>query len=92
MKNGLSWLSVFLITLNSSCAFGYGQRRCESPDIPIRPISIICISNASGIGQCYNPATGKNEPRSMENHVCKDVADFNRQEEWIEQVLESCKK
>lgn len=69
-----------------------GQRRCESPDIPIRPINIICISNASGVGQCYNPASGQNEARSMENYVCKDVADFNRQEEWIEQVLESCKK
>lgn len=91
MKNAPNLLVVFLIILNSSCAFAVGQRRCESPDIPVRPLNIICISNASGIGQCYNPSSGKNEVRSMDNYVCKDISDFNRQEEWIEQVLESCK-
>ena len=91
MKNAPNLLVVFLIILNSSCAFAAGQRRCESPDIPVRPLNIICISNASGTGQCYNPSSGKNEVRSMDNYVCKDISDFNRQEEWIEQVLESCK-
>lgn len=91
MKNALSFLSFFLITaLSSSCALGYGQRRaCEPAVLPTRPVDITCISNASGIGQCYNPVTQKNEVTSMENHVCRNISVENRQQEWIESVLKA---
>jgi hypothetical protein len=69
-----------------------GQRReCEAPVIPTRPPTIICISNAQGIGQCYDPITGKNTPTSMENYVCKNISDYNRNEEWIDSVLNAVK-
>lgn len=57
------------------------------PVIPVRPQEIICISNERGIGQCYNPETQKNEVRSMENYICKDISTHNRGEEWIEMLL-----
>lgn len=89
MKSAHYLVSFFLITaLNSSCALGMGQRReCEPPVIPIRPVDMFCISNASGVGQCYNPITQKNEIHSMENYVCRDISTDNRQQEWIDSVL-----
>lgn len=88
MKNALSLLAVFTITyLTSSCASALGARRsCEIPELPVRPQELLCISNAQGIGQCYNPVTQKNEVQSMENYVCKNISDHNRHEEWIETI------
>jgi len=88
MKNALLLLVVFLITiLNNSCAFSYGQRRCESPSIPVRPSIMNCISNAVGVGQCFNPITQKIEVKSMENFVCTSAKDHLDNEEWIKQIL-----
>lgn len=89
MKNAQNLLAGFTLTLlSSSCAFGYGQKRCEPVEIPARPAVSICISNASGIGQCYDPITDKTESRSMENHVCFSSKDFILTEEWIKAVTQ----
>lgn len=89
MRNALILLTLFLIiALSSSCALGMGQgRACVPPVIPSRPPENLCISNASGTGQCWNPVLQVNEVRSMENYVCKNVSDYNREEEWIRAVL-----
>ena len=89
MKNApFLFVCSLSIILNSSCALGMGQRReCIAPVIPTRPPENLCISNASGVGQCWNPVLQRNEVRSMENYVCKNISDYNRQEEWIEAVL-----
>lgn len=94
MKIVQHWLSACLIILiNSSCAVAMGNRRsCDPVELPIKPLELICISDAHGIGQCYNPLTGKNEVKSMENYICKDVSNYNREQEWIDEVKRVCGK
>lgn len=89
MRNARNLLASFTLTLlSSSCAFGYGQRRCEPVELPPRPVTIVCISNGSGVGQCFDPITQKNEVRSMENHVCMSARDHMSMEEWIKTITE----
>lgn len=87
MKNAqLLLVACFYILINSSCAFAYGQRRCEQKDPIPRPIVTICIANELGMGQCYNPIADKTEVRSMVNHVCFSVSDYMMTENWIKQI------
>lgn len=91
MKNVLSLLVVsIIILLNSSCALGLGTRKsCDPPVIPIRPQELFCIAGNNGTGQCFNPNTGKNEVKLIENYVCKHISQYNREQEWIDDVLRS---
>ena len=93
MKNVLHLLVGFLSTGLASCAFGMGRVRCEAPDLPARPQQLVCIANGSGGGGCFDPR--QNPPEfhrdSILNFVCADPKENQAQEEWIEQVINSCK-
>jgi len=70
-----------------------GQRRaCEAPVIPDRPKQTICISNASGVGQCLDPVTGVVSPVNMQNHICTNISDYNKNEEWIDVLLRAIRQ
>lgn len=87
MKSVLHLLVVCMSVFNSSCAvMAMGQRKCEPREMPVRPVVSLCVSNEIGFGQCYNPVTGKNEVRSMLNHVCLSPSDFTVTEEWIKEL------
>lgn len=75
------------IALNSCSALAMGRRQsCDPPNLPIRPIQILCIEGDGGIGQCFNPSTGLNEVRKMKNYVCTPAEDHQSQEEWIDSI------
>lgn len=92
MKNAQDLLKLFLIfALNSSCAsFGMGQgRQCTPPSLPPRPRAVVCIANDNGTAQCFNPATDTWDVKPIKNYVCLSPTDYNRDEEWIDAILES---
>lgn len=91
MKNVQSLLlSLLIITVNSSCALGMGQRReCESPVIPPKPPQTLCIANANGTASCIDPVTNKVVIVPIENFVCQNISDHMREVEWIDTVLKA---
>lgn len=86
-------LGILIITLNSSCALAVGRARssCEPQVIPIRPPKNLCISNGDGTCELYNSITHKNEHVSDLNFVCKNVSDYNREEEFLDTIIEMLK-
>lgn len=94
MKNVLNLLGCLtLITLNSSCSLAMGTRResCEPQIIPTRPPKNLCISNGDGTCEKWNSITQKNERELDINYVCKNVSDYNREQEFIDTLLELLK-
>lgn len=90
MKNVLSLLVSFLITgLLSSCAFAMGQRRCDAPVLPVRPLTIVCVSNERGSAICFDPVHNQNIEISSKNLICTTPSDYQAQEEWIKAILEA---
>lgn len=67
------------------------RRECESPIIPPRPPKNLCISNGDGTCEMWNSVTQKNERVADINFICKNVSDFNRDQEWIDTIIEACK-
>lgn len=71
-----------------------GQRRCESPQVPERPLQEICISNLDGSSECFDERqspSGYTKPPTK-NQICTNPTDHIAQEEWIRVLLEACKK
>ena len=93
MKNAKLLLVILTIT-NSSCSFAMGQRResCDKPIVPTRPPKNLCISNGDGTCEMYNSITHKNEHVLDINFVCKNVSDYNREEEYLDSLLEILKQ
>lgn len=90
MKNARSLLlSLLTITVNSSCALGYGQRRCDAPIIPPKPPQELCIASSNGTAICTDQVTHKIKIVPVENFVCQNVSDYLREVEWIDAVLRS---
>jgi len=72
-----------------------GTRRdsCDQPPvIPPRPPKNLCISNGDGTCEKWNSITQKNEHVSDLNYVCKNVSDYNREDEWIDTLIELLKQ
>ena len=92
--NAGNLLALFLIiALNSACAFGMGQRRCESPSLPVRPLTELCLTNDDGSSECFderqNPSSYHKPPTA--GQVCKNVHDYTAEEEWLKSVLSTCR-
>jgi len=70
-----------------------GTRRdgCDKPIVPARPPKGLCISNGDGTCEKWNSITQKNERELDINFVCKNVSDYNREQEWIDLLLELLK-
>lgn len=94
MKSAHNLLVILIITLNSSCALGMGQKRdtCESPVLPARPPKNLCIANGDGTCEKWNSVLQKNEHISDLNFVCKNVSDYNREQEYIDLLLDLLKQ
>jgi hypothetical protein len=78
---------IIVALTNSSCAFGMGRTRCDSPDplpIPTRPEDEYCVSDEHGAGFCSN---GKME--SMKNYICRKPEVDSRNEQWIKDILKA---
>ena len=65
------------------------RRACEPPVIPVRPPKNLCISNGDGTCEMWNSITQKNEHVQDVNFVCKNVSDYNREQEFIDKLLEA---
>lgn len=90
MKNALILYACLIsIILSSSCAVAMGTRReCDSVTIPARPPKNLCISNGDGSCEKWNSVLQKNEHISnTTNYICKDISDYNREQEWIDSIL-----
>lgn len=95
MKNAHVLFACLISITLSSCAFGMGPRResCEPKIPPTRPPKNLCISNGDGSCEFYNSITHKNEhvPNTV-NFVCKDISSYNREQEFIDDILELLKR
>jgi len=78
---------------NVSCAMGPRRDSCEPKPIPTRPPKNLCISNGDGSCEFYNSITHKVEhvPNTV-NFICKDVSSYNREQEFIDDILELLKR
>lgn len=92
-KKELNLLVCFLSIGLANCAHAVGRNRCSGQDIPVIPQQTICIANASGGGGCYDPRQNPSEFNrdSINNFVCYDPIENNVQEEWVKQIIDSCK-